>query len=217
MVRYKERFLVARLCAAGPAKLSAAALKRALEEQLVADFGTFGCAQTSRALQVRAFHARSGLLVLRCKREALRQVWAALTFLAKVEQTRVCASVLTVASSRRTCKMKVAQALRKACERTVAENVRQAVLDEALQRAEQALMQPRLDSLATDGRAPPRPRPVLAPSSPLPKGAIKKEAFLGDCPLFGDCPRFGDCLRFGAKQDEDSRRGTPCLRAADAS
>jgi len=123
----------------GKRPLTAVALRKALEERLHESFGDFGLGATLRALQIKAYEPASGLLIVRCARTSLRQVWAGLSFLTKVEDRRVAVNVVCVAASARTCRKKVMAAISDHLGRRVEPGALAETVDAAAAKVDEAL------------------------------------------------------------------------------
>lgn len=97
MVRFKNRYLVVELytidnnnglqdympssnATTNEAALSTQSMVNLLRSSLSTNFGQHGAALASQSLSVKYCNANTGIVLVRCAREQLSMVWAALTF-----------------------------------------------------------------------------------------------------------------------------------------
>ena len=100
-MRFKNRFLVLELLFKGApvGGLREVDLYRLIRKQVLDDFGDFGLARASGALQVRFYGSKSHLCVLRASRDTFRFVWASVSFITHIRKRRVQFRCVHTASS----------------------------------------------------------------------------------------------------------------------
>ncbi|PJF16936.1 hypothetical protein PSACC_03273 [Paramicrosporidium saccamoebae] len=103
MVRFKNRYLLIEGLSVDPkhglvdyqptTTLSTTSLATQLRSCLGTNFGHFGSAMTAQSLSVKYVNATTGMAVVRCAREGVAMVWAAVTLMGLWRVVRVAGTI----------------------------------------------------------------------------------------------------------------------------
>mmetsp|Transcript_3555 Transcript_3555/g.9679 ORF Transcript_3555/g.9679 Transcript_3555/m.9679 type:complete len:136 (+) Transcript_3555:200-607(+) len=106
MVRFKNRYLVIQVQWKGgrpPPGLNEPALLAEVRASLGENFGDDGLGRALGSLQVKFWEPKCSLLIVRCNRSDLREVWCAMTLLTDVRRVACMFRVLRVCGTLRAC------------------------------------------------------------------------------------------------------------------
>ena len=105
------------------------AIGEAVRREIALNFGELGTARCTSSLNVKYYHAATGLVILRCARETARDVWCSVTSVSSLARTPALLRVVHSAGTIRSCRKAAIEHSRRALRLLIARLPPQAVAD----------------------------------------------------------------------------------------